>query len=246
MAEEDVFSETTTEKQGNPLDVLVGEDKKFKSVEDLAKGKLEADSFIEQLKQEKLQVQEELDRLRGQAKEGATVKELLEEVRNAKTKDDSEETNLTENDLEEKVKRILQGESVKATAKQNREQGNKLVLDKFGGNVEAAKAYLAERAAELGTTPAKLAELSEASPKLFAKAIDVDLSTASTTAAGLHGKVNTSAMQGNTGLQVDGVPTKAYFDKMKQDMGVQKFINNKSLQKQYLDAAMKLGDRFYN
>lgn len=244
MAEQDIFSETTTEDQVNPLDALVGESKKFKTVEDLAKGKQEADAFIETLKQEKAQVMEELERLKGESTQQETVKELLDEIRSSKTKGNSEEDNSNEDDLEAKVKRILQGESARETAQRNREQGNKLVLDKFNGDVQAAKAFLAERASELGTTPAKLAELSESSPKLFAKAIDVNLSTTDTSVSALHG-VNTSSLRDTNDI-IDGVPTKAHFDKLKKDMGVQKWINNKSIQKQYLDAAMKLGSRFYN
>ncbi len=243
MAENDVFSEDQT-TDTSPLDALVGDGRKFKTVEDLAKGKQEADAFIEQLKSEKQQVMEELEAVRGAAKEGATVKELLEELRRTK-EDNSGDTQLTEDDLENKVKQILQGESAKATAARNREQGNKLVLDKFDGNVEAAKSFLAARAKELGTTPAKLAELSESSPKLFAKAIDVDLSTTGTSVSSLAG-VNTARLNDGKRMDVDGVPTKAYFDHKKKEMGTAKFINNKALQRQYLDAAMKLGDRFYN
>ncbi len=244
MAEQDVFSETNTDEQVNPLDELVGEGKKFKTVEDLAKGKREADAFIEQLKQEKHLVEEQLTELRKASQEGATVKELLEELRRTK-EDGSGDTQLTENDLEKRIKQVLQGESAKATAARNREQGNKLVLDKFDGNVEAAKSFLAERARELGTTPSKLAELSESSPKLFAKAIDADLSTTGTTVSALKG-INTERLGDGQRMEVDGVPTKAYFDKLKKDMGLNKFINNKEVQKKYLDSAMKLGDRFYN
>src|SRR5690606_26975993 len=41
----------TTQEQA-AIDLLVGEDKKYKTVEDLAKSRLEADEFIERLKRE--------------------------------------------------------------------------------------------------------------------------------------------------------------------------------------------------
>jgi len=50
---DDVFSTQTGDQTSKTsLEELVGEGKKFKTVEDLAKGKLEADSFIAQLEGE--------------------------------------------------------------------------------------------------------------------------------------------------------------------------------------------------
>lgn len=54
---DDLVKDETIE---NALEILVGEGKKFKTAEDLAKSKIAADRFIEQLKAEKAQAMEEL------------------------------------------------------------------------------------------------------------------------------------------------------------------------------------------
>jgi hypothetical protein len=45
----------------NPLEALVGEGKKFKTAEDLARGKLEADNFVKQLQTELATLREDLN-----------------------------------------------------------------------------------------------------------------------------------------------------------------------------------------
>lgn len=61
----------------NYLEALVGEGKKFKTVDDLAKGKAESDSYIETLKQEN-------ESLKLKAAEGKSVAELLEALKQDK------------------------------------------------------------------------------------------------------------------------------------------------------------------
>jgi hypothetical protein len=53
-------SEPVTIEDKNYLEDLVGEDKKFKSVEDLAKGKAESDAFIRKLQEENEGMRQEL------------------------------------------------------------------------------------------------------------------------------------------------------------------------------------------
>lgn len=61
--------------QENPLESLVGEGKKFATVEDMAKGKLEADRYIEELKQ----------KLEATSNTNAKLEELLEAIKSRDT-----------------------------------------------------------------------------------------------------------------------------------------------------------------
>ena len=67
----DPFAQT---QEPNYLAELVGEGKKFKTVDDLAKGKWNSDSMIETLKAE-------IATLKAQANSGANVDTLLAEIR---------------------------------------------------------------------------------------------------------------------------------------------------------------------
>ena len=231
--------------EDNLLESLVGEDKKFKSVEDLARGKLEADAFIEKLKEENHMALEELEKLQGSKDDSAKVADLIAAVKEAAQQQDSDGTNhMSDDDLSEKIREIMQGESAKETAKRNRDKGNELVLSKVGGDVEAAKIFVAERAKELGMTPAKLAELSEISPDAFAKLIDAKSSTSSSGTVKLQGS-NPRAMDNHVNTEtIDGHHTKAYYDRVRKEVGTMKYLQDRKLQLQYLRDAMALGERF--
>lgn len=223
---------------------LVGEGKKFKTVEDLARGKLEADAFIEQLKEENAMAVEELKKYQGQQDDSNKVAELLATVKSMSQQQDSEGNNqLTEEALSEKIREIMQGVSAEQTAKLNRDKGNELVLQKVGGDVEAAKIFVAERAKELGLTPSALAELSEISPAAFAKLIDAKSAGSGGTTQLQHS--NPRAMEHSASVEsIDGHHTKAYYDRLRKEMGTMKYLQDRKLQKAYLDDAMYLQERF--
>ena len=69
----DPVSQTHTSESDNPLESLVGEGKKFKSVEDLARGKMESDKFIAQMQREQQELREELNKR-------LTVEEVLAKI----------------------------------------------------------------------------------------------------------------------------------------------------------------------
>ena len=232
------------QQQTNPLDELVGEDKKFKTLEDLAKSKLEADAFIEQLKEENRLALEELEKHNANTDESVKVSDLIKTVKEAAQQDSDGNNQMTDEDLSEKVKQILRGEQQELTRSANRDKGNELVLQKVGGDVEAAKIYVAERAKELGITPARLAELSEVSPDAFAKLIDAEPSISSRGKVPLQDR-NPQAMKHTANVEtIEGRHTKAYYDRMRKEMGTVKYLQNRKLQKAYLDDAMALGERF--
>ena len=106
---EEAGLETTTngEPANNPLETLVGEGKKFKTVDDLAYGKLESDRFIAKL----LKEQEEM---RSELKERLTMEEAIrkmseqnrpreEEPRVQSREDESEDRRVSLTDVEKLV-----------------------------------------------------------------------------------------------------------------------------------------------
>lgn len=242
----DVFDTDQGDKTANVLEELVGEGKKFADNEALAKGKVESDNFIEQLKTEK---QEALDALTEAQKEtGAkhTIADLMEAVRATQQTEGGDTKPLSDEDFQEKVRAIVEGDSSLATSQANRDKGNALVLQKFDGNVEAAQAHVAARAAALGTTVDKLQTLSEDSPALFAKAMEIEPSTAPASTAGLTGKVDTGNLTSDTVMEIEGHKTKAYYDAQRKEMGVRKYLDDHKLQNQMMADAIALQERFNN
>jgi len=242
---DDVFSTQTGDQTSKTsLEELVGEGKKFKTVEDLAKGKLEADSFIAQLEGELKGVKGDLTKSEEDKGKQATVAELIEAVKASQKQDDQAANQLSEEDLSKKIVEVMQGVSDTETRGQNRAKGNALVLKQVKGDVEAAKTFIAGRAKALGMTTDELAVLSELHPEAFAKLVANNPSTDSkgiTSLNDLNPEVIANATRETT---IDGVHTKAYYDALKKEMGVGAYWKDSKVQGQYYKDAMKLGDRF--
>ena len=245
----DVFDSTKTAGDETALQGLVGEGKKFSTAEDLAKGKLESDTFITKLEAENAEALEALKVAQDSAKDGQTVSELLKAMKDSQTKtpDDGKPV-LSEDDLRKIVRETVSGDSKEATASLNRAVGNKLVLEKVGGDAEAAKTYLADRAAALNLTVDQLATLSESSPQAFAELVigSTKDSTVKPSITTLKTAGDGEGIASTLALEVEGHKTKAYYDALKKEMGVQKFLGNHKLQNAYLKDAMALTEEQFN
>lgn len=248
---DDVFAKTTgagddAAAQRSTLAELVGEGKKFATIEDLAKGKLESDQFIEQLQNENKLVREQMAELEAKKVKEHTVADLVDAVKQA-NKQATEEGNqpISEDRLSTMVREIMEGELEAQTRAENRSRANKAVLDKVNGDVEAARSYVAERAKELGMSVENLEVLSESSPSAFLKLIGQEPHTGSQSTAGIHNTANTARLEGTAKQDViDGHHTKHYYDKLKAELGPAKYWNDTKIQAQYLKDATALADRF--
>ena len=151
---------------------------------------------------------------------------------------------MSDEDLVNKIKSVIDGDRVDSTREANRAQGNKLVLDKANGDVEVAKALVAERASQLGMSPDRLAGLSEQSPQAFAKLMEIDNTNTQPTIQGLD-SVNTQVSGNQAVMEVDGHKTKAYFEQRRREIGNLKYLHDKPLQAEIQAASQALGERFY-
>lgn len=243
------MSDETTQDQGptaNVLDELVGPGKKFATVEDLAMGKHKSDQFIEKLLAEQKEALDALGKLESDSTQQKTIADLIAEVRGKGTDDDKGNQPLTDEELQEKIRSIVRGDSEAQTRDKNRDLGNKLVLGRVNGDAEAAKLYIAERAKQLGLKAERLVELSEESPTAFAKIMEIDTSTSHQKGiADLHGS-NTQFLGTGPQMEVEGRKTKAWYDLQRKEMGTVKFLSNTKMQLAYLKDAEALGERFSN
>lgn len=164
FGDDDNQIEDTNTQVDNPLEVLVGEGKKFKTVEELAKGKLESDRFIAQLQAEKRALLEEKN-----------TRERLEELvnklsnpspSNVPTPQAREAENpvtpsngLTKEDLE----KLLSERERQRTAEQNVQLVKTELEKSFGSNW---KSNIAQKAKELNLSPQQMTDLASQSPQL--------------------------------------------------------------------------------
>ena len=168
----DVFN-TTTEAPDNEtksfLESLVGDGKKFKSAEELARGKAEADAHIERLNKT-------LDELREEVTKQDYAKKLLEELEQRKHNEapiqrtpapDGQETKpdtKVEVDLDSLVEKALLKKEQERSASQNLKAANEKMEAAFG---DKAAQVLQTRAKELGMNVDRLKAIASESPSAF-------------------------------------------------------------------------------
>lgn len=168
MTDENLFS---TDTQPNVLDQLVGEGKKFRTIEDLAKAKLESDSFIQRLQDENKGIRDDLNaRVRMEQ-----LLEKLEEVSDGGT--DISDNNQSRNnspdnrpDLETIIEQKLTKRDAEQKASSNVTQVKDALRKYFGDNYEEK---LKTRIDDLDLDPKELNDLAKKSPKAFLKLVGI-------------------------------------------------------------------------
>ena len=115
------------------------------------------------------------------------------------------------------------------------------------GKVDAGRQLVAERARQLGMSPAAMVELSESSPDAFAALLNVQgTAPDSGSVLDLGGSVNTDALGlgGGPAMEIDGFKTKAWFDAQRKEMGHVKFLNDGNIQRELSKSMNGFGERF--
>lgn len=231
------------------LNQLVGADKKFKTVADLAKGKLEADTFISKLADENRALRALIQNGEESKRSTEIMSELLAKVSQGThpnvQNDGNQPVNggsnqsqaLTSKDVEVLFKNLRQQEREDA----NEKMALSKLSEKYGDKVED---FLNKKAAELALDVNVLKATARKSPNAFANLIgENNQSRPTSTSAGVKG-VNTSAISELTSNGLESVRDKRYYDKLRTEMGTKKFYLDRNLQLQLHKDMMALGDRW--
>ena len=125
-AHDTLDSVLSAEEKENYLNKYVGEGKKYRSVEDLAKSYAHAEAFINTLKREKEEMEEEMERLKEASK---LVKEIEEE-----------NSNENENEIESKISEAIRKERQKEREIENKKFLKQTLLDSFKDENKAVEA----------------------------------------------------------------------------------------------------------
>jgi len=237
----------TTVLDENVLETLVGDGKKFKDAEALAKGKLESDRHIQQIQRENAAIRERLKGLEDELQERVTLQDFIEEIRqtplqrNDGTPPVQPHQEVTPSPTPVDIKKMIDEEL-------QQQQRRKQITE----NVSAVKAELtktwgkdfsqklSERAKELNLSQEFLGSVAETSPKAF-----LELVGAKPRQANPEQDVppRTSI---NTGLNLEssGVRNQAYYDKLKK--ADPNFHKNERLVAQMHRDAQRMGESFFS
>lgn len=235
----DIFNPEAAPTQ-NALETLVGEDKKFKTVDDLAKGKLEADNHIQRL-------EGELAELRTKVTATSTLEEMLAKLQQTPKPEPTPEpkpeahqpakpAGITEDALAEKVRELLEEKDRQSIVQRNVQEVTNRLVSVYGDEVKANE-FVRQRAAELQVPLDYLQDVAARSPKAFFELVKVAEPVAPP--GPTHGDKNPAALSKHS----PGVKPNTY--KWYQEIRKTDPEAYKKLQLQMHNDAIKLGEKFY-
>jgi len=214
---------------------LVGEDKKFKSVEDLARGKAESDRFITQL-------QNELAEARTEVQKRIALEELKTAILERETNGgqpngqpiEDKPASVDANSIEELVSKKLADLETTKTKTANEAVVTETLNQLWGDN---AATELKRVAADVGMSVKELGELGQRNPKALFKLIGVGNQPVPN-----GGSVPRSSIHVDN--SVNGERNKKYYDKLKATDP--RSYWDKKTQVAMMKDAMRLKESFYN
>lgn len=155
------------------FDTLVGDDKPYKTGDDLAKAKRHADLHIKRLEAEAAEIRQELNKQ-------LTMEELLTQIKTIQTPTPPSNpqvppTNTAQTpDINELVRKALESQTSEARKKANEAQVTSKLAERFGSE---APSYLNKKASELGVTVEYLRSQAQENPAVFYRLVDLDRQT---------------------------------------------------------------------
>lgn len=195
---------TETVKEQDLVSALVGEGKKYKTVDELAKAYINADTFIEELKTENRQAREQLAKSK-------TLDEALQRLQADTTSKQEDKPvvtapAVTEDSIRKLVEQTVTGLETARTKQENLLKADKAMKDMFGE--KATEVFKAK-----ATTPELqkvMTELAAASPEQFVALFKDGSTTTSKVDAGTS--VNTTSSKIEPSSREKTVGTKEYFN----------------------------------
>lgn len=233
---------------------LVGEGRKYKSVEDLAKSRIEADKFIDQLKGELKTVRTEFDRLADERKNSKTIEDVLKALESPRPREgvsgDNQSASQSPGDLEKLVEGVLTRKQSETQAKLNRDTVNKQVLEAFGMDQTKAREFVSQTLSQSGVSNEVFQNLVNAAPQAALKLLGVESKATDTETLNQRNKDRNVSPTARADLQsfapiTSGVRNKTYYNNLKKQMGFNKFFGDIKLQQAMIQDAANLGDSFY-
>ena len=235
-----VFDETG--RPENYLETLVGEGKKFKTPEELARGKWESDQYIENVKRE-------LDEAKTELAARKRVEELLKEQRQTLTQPtpDPQGNNqppveaskpFTQEDFDKRVREIAAERDLELRTANNVNSVSEKLVELYGSEENAAKA-VAQRARELEVPVSTLQAIAAQSPKAFFAQLGAAASAVS--GGPTRGDINANALNSNRTPAEDKYSW--YQEVRKTNPGL---YRSAAFQNKMHEAAQRVGEAFFD
>jgi hypothetical protein len=199
--------------QGDLFADMVGEGKKFKTPQDLAKAAQEKDAFIEQLKGENAEMRREVQTKAKSDAIDVALQKLNDKLEKASASPTATTAGLTRDD----IRAMLQEEKQQERASTNLALVQAELLKKNNNDPEAVKAFLAKRATDLGLTSQDLKNMVLHTPQVAKTVLGLQQSTPSSGPTPNVGATKNS--EAIVSLAPEGVRNKTYYNTLRKQMG---------------------------
>lgn len=166
------------DEKKNYLDELVGDGKKFKTPEDLARGKYEADITVDLYKKRMDELRADYLQLRGESDKQAKLEQLIDQMQQTRLAN-SDNTQAREDGpkplKQEEVEDLFQRKYQEQRTRERQDDNQKLVLNelqkKWGDNYSR---HLKQKTEELDLTEDEVRNMAKNNPKLLFRTIGLD------------------------------------------------------------------------
>ena len=233
----------------NYLDEYVGENKKFKDVQALARAKAESDAHISRLEEEARIRNEDLAEIEKELKARTRLEEIRDQILNAKNNQspsnqstpdagerDTNKSGLTKEDAESLALSVYEKAKIAETRNANKELVRGKLVEKFGSNYASA---LDIKTKELGLDKEEANRLSETAPVAFMKMLGLDAAEP-TRLPNVSSSIKTNGFVGKREVQ----KTYNYYENIrKQDKAL---YNSPAIQKERRESMHQLGADFFD
>lgn len=239
----------TFDETKNYYEELVGEGKKYKDNEALAKKAIHADVHIRNLEAQMDALREDYLNLKEQSAAGTTLQELIDQLRSQSQTQTSNEpppnvnaANPQKPGYDPDELKSLVSNTVNELRNSEREQDNyrtvlAKVKERYGDNYSAV---LKEQATQLGLSDTEVDTMAKKNPKLFMKTFEVD---APRTADNFQTPPQSKMRNDNFAPRVER-RTQSYYDKLRRE-NPNKYFEPKTLIQMDRDL-LALGEAFFD
>lgn len=230
------------QQQTNALSELVGEGKKFSTVEELAASKLSADEHIAKLEAEAKERNETLAELQQKAQANQSVEEVLKALNGSQN--DGQETptpTLDEQSIDEIITRRLSEQERNRIAQTNLKSANDAVVAALG-DLTAAQTAVNKKAQQIGMTAGELAGIAAKSPSAFLQIMGIDKPSPDKPAPA-KGTVNPEAVPNAEGTGGPKPGTHAFYQALRKENPTAYF--SAKVQNQMFTDRKEKGEAFY-
>jgi len=239
-SETPTYSPSAEEPSSDLLRELVGEGRKYKTIDDLAKSRLEADRFIEQLKQENHGMRDDLTRLQEDLERKAKLEDRLNSIESSQENPRNHPA-VSEKEIEQMVQKSITQREQAQSAQQNLERTNQQMLERYNGDRNKAIEAVQNRASELGVSVKYLTDTAAKSPTAF-HALMGTTDTQSKPQERPAPSEGTVRTEGLAATGVSGERDWSYYERLRKESP--KAYWDPKVQQQLFKDAERLGDAF--